>query len=208
LGDIVPYRFNFDLSQLSQSFVRDIAKFSSRMNVHKKIGKIARSLVHRFKIHEITGLPISDALTIVEDLIDTYVKNISSREAFLQTKQRAIFLPHCSRKYMDSRCKAKFDADLSSYTCAHCSPDCLINRATMLGKKKGYDVYILPGGSCVRKILSKKPYEGIVGVACCEEIKMAKTFLDELNIHNQGIPLVKNGCSNTRFSILSLKEVL
>jgi len=202
------YKFNFDLTKLSQSFFEDIAQFSNRSKVHEKMGKMARQLVHRFKIHKITGLPVSDALTVVEDLIDSYVNSIAQREAFLKTKKRALFLPHCSRKHMDSRCKARFDKELSSYRCRHCSPDCLVNRASKLGEKNGYDVYILPGGSCVRKILNKNKYEGVVGVACCEEVKLAVSFLNSANISNQSVPLIKNGCSSTRFNMASLEKIL
>lgn len=202
------YKFNFDLSRLSQSFFEDVAKFSDRKGVHKKMGNMARYLVRRFKVHKITGLPVSDALTVVEDLIDTYVKSVSQREDFLKTERRALFLPHCARKHMDSRCKARFDPELSSYQCAHCSKDCLVNKATKIAEKKGYDVYILPGGSCVRKIMAKNKYQGIVGVACCEELKLGQSFLDTVDVRHQTVPLIKNGCSNTRFSLASLKQTL
>lgn len=202
------YRFTFDLSRFSRSFFKEVAKFSDKKGIHKKIGKSARYLVKKFKVHEIIGLPISDALTIVEDLIDTYVKNLTQRERFLKTNKRALLLPHCSRKYMDSRCKAKFNPRLSYYECAHCSPDCRVNKATTLAKSKGYDVYILPGGSCVKKILTKKRYEGVVGVACCEEIKLADKFLKLIDMPAQAVPLIKNGCSGTKFSIETLKNIL
>ncbi|MCD6215840.1 MAG: DUF116 domain-containing protein [Candidatus Aenigmarchaeota archaeon] len=202
------YKFNFDLSKLSQSFFIDIAKFANRRDVPKRIGKTARYLVKKFKINEITGLPMSDALQVVEDLIDINVKNLSQRDKFLKTKRRALFLPHCSRKYMDSRCQAVFDKKFSSYKCAHCSKDCLVNKATQLGEKKGYDVYILPGGSCIRKILSKRKYSGIVGVACCEEIELAINHLANSGIKLQGVPLIKNGCSGTKFSLKNLQKVL
>jgi len=205
------YKFNFDLSRISQSFFSDIAKFSNKKNIHGKIGKVARHLVKKFKIDKMTGIPISDAITVVEDLIDAYVKNIVQREEFLKTKKRALLLPHCSRKYMDSRCKASFDEETSSYKCAHCSPDCLINKATKLGEEEGYDVFVLPGGSCIRKII-KKGYEAFVGVACSEEIKLANNLLDSYKgshrIITQGVPLIKNGCSGTTFSLETLKNVL
>ncbi len=202
------YKFNFDLSRLSKSFFEDVVKFAERKKVHKKVGNISRCLVEKFKVHKITGLPVSDALTVVEDLVDVYVNSLSQREAFVKTKKRALFLPHCSRKFMDSRCKAKFDPEMSSYHCAHCSPDCLINKATKLGEEKGYDVYILPGGSCVRKIINQNKYGGIVGVACCEELKLGQSILSSVNINHQIVPLIKNGCSNTRFSLESLEKVL
>lgn len=203
------YKFNFDLSNLPRSFFEELARVSKERQIHRRIGEKARHLSEKFNLYKLTGLPVSDGLMIVEDLIDVYINNIVNRRKFSRTKgKKALLLPHCSRKYMDNRCKATFDPNFSSYSCAHCSPDCLVNQATILGKKRGYDVYILPGGSCIKKILSKRKYSGIVGVACCEEIKLGNSYLKELGIPGQGVPLTKNGCSNTKFDIKTLKEIL
>jgi len=109
---------------------------------------------------------------------------------------------------MDNRCKAPFDEKIPSYRCAHCSPDCLVNQATTAGEKKGYDVYVLPGGSCIHQILQKGRYEALVGVACGEEIKLAEGLLDKTGLPGQNVPLIKNGCANTTFNIWALKEIL
>jgi hypothetical protein len=200
------YKFTFDLSQFSQSFFRDIASFSERKGVHRRLGKTARQIVKKFRVHEMTGLPLSDAFMVIEDLMDSYVRNVAQREVFLKTKKRALLLPHCSRKFMDSRCHANFNNETSSYECASCSSDCQVNKATRLAKKKGYDVYVIPGGSCVKKFAGK--YEGVVGVACCEEIKLATEFLKSINMPLQSVPLTKNGCSQTKFSMETLERVL
>ena len=109
---------------------------------------------------------------------------------------------------MDSQCKATFNQETSSYACTHCSKDCLVSQATIYAKKKDYDVYVLPGASCVSKILDKHSYGAIVGIACTDEIKMAAKSLLKLKIPIQTIPLLKNGCSCTTFSINSLIDVL
>jgi hypothetical protein len=109
---------------------------------------------------------------------------------------------------MDGRCKAVFDTDIPSYVCAHCSPDCDVNKAENVAKSKGYDVYVLPGGSCVPKILKANKYEGIVGVACGEEVKMSYDLLSSMNVTGQSVPLLKNGCANTVFNIETLSKTL
>ncbi|MEM2554606.1 MAG: DUF116 domain-containing protein [Nitrososphaerota archaeon] len=204
----MPYKFNFDLSQISQPLFKEIARICNEKNIHIRIGEKVRYLIEKFRIPEITGLGISDAITIIEDLIDINIRNLLEKEKFLKTNKRALFLPHCSRKYMDNRCKAYFNPEVPSYYCNHCSPDCLINQATILAKKYEYDVYVVAGGSCIPKILKDNPYEGIVGVACCEELKLGSNYLRNLNIPGQGIPLIKNGCANTKFSIESLEIIL
>jgi len=204
----MPYGFSFDLSSISKAFFRELARVAQRRKLHRRLGVGARSLAEKFRLSEITGLNVSDTLLLVEDLIDIHMQNIAERERFTVTKKRALFLPHCSRKYMDSRCQATFDSSLPSYQCAHCSNDCLVNRATALGEEKGYDVYVLPGGSCVQGLLEKKQYEGVVGVACSQELQMGGHCLNNLGLAGQAVPLIKNGCANTSFNFRSLKKVL
>jgi len=204
----MPYKFTFDLTKISNNFFIEVAKIVDRKRLHKRVGRSFRGLVKKFRLDEITGLSISDAVSLVEDFVDIQVKNIINREYFLKARKRALFLPHCSRKYMDSRCKAKFDPKVPAYFCKHCSEDCLIHQATLLGEERGYDVYVLPGGSCVSKILENGDYEAVVGVACGEEIKLADEILKKLNLPGQAVPLIKNGCAYTKFDISTLKNIL
>ena len=204
----MPYKFSFDLSSISKSFFKELARVATERKLHKRLGMKARHLSNKFKLTEITGLNVPDALQLVEDLVDVYVQNASEREQFEKTENRALFLPHCSRKYMDSRCKATFNPQIPSYKCGRCSPDCLVNKATEMGEQKGYDVYILPGGLCVPEILKKYQYQGVVGVACGQELKLGGEFLKKTGLAGQAIPLIKNGCANTRFSLQSLEKTL
>jgi len=204
----MPYGFSFDLSSISKSFFRELARVAQRRKLHRRIGVGARNIAEKFRLSEITGLNVPDALQLVEDLIDIHVLNVALRERFTETRRRALFLPHCSRKYMDNRCRATFDTSIPSYQCAHCSTDCLVNRAAALGEKKGYDVYVLPGGACVQSILEKRRYEGVVGVACSQELKMAGHCLQSNGLSGQAVPLIKNGCTNTSFSLRSLEKIL
>jgi len=202
------YNFTFDLSKLSQALFKDIAKFSVKGKVPKRMGDLAKTLIKKFHVNEITGLPVGDSVMIIEDIIDIHLKNSLSEEHFLKANKRALFLPHCCRKYMDARCKADFDLETSSYLCNHCSNDCIINRSTKLAKKENYDVYILPGASCIRKIFQKNMYDGIVGVACTDELKLAIDILGQFNIPAQGVPLIKNGCSETQFNFDTLQKII
>jgi len=202
------YNFTFDLSKLSQNFFKDIAEFSEKGKVTKKMGHIARTLVKKFNINKITGMPIGDSITVIEDILDIYIKNSLFKESFQKTGKRALFLPHCCRKYMDTRCKADFQSETSSYHCNHCSKDCMVHQATKIAKKENYDVYILPGASCIRKIFQKNSYEGVVGVACTDELKLAVDIIKQYNISAQGIPLIKNGCSETQFNFDTLSETI
>jgi uncharacterized protein len=204
----MPYRFTFDLSKVPRFFFSEIALISYQRGMHKSFLKNLNDLIVKFRIQEATGLNLSDALVLIQDLIDLQAVNITERGKFLQTKKRALFLPHCSRKFMDNRCKATFNADVPSYKCAHCSEDCLVNKASRFAEEKGYDVFLLPGGSCIPKILKTSSYEGVVGIACGEEMRIMAPFLKSMDVAGQAIPLIKNGCANTIFNMETLVKVL
>jgi hypothetical protein len=204
----MPYRFTFDLSRIPRFFFTEVTTAAYQRGMHRKVGRTVQDIIKKFRIQEATGLNLSDAVTLLEDLIDAQARNLIERERFVQTRRRALLLPHCSRKFMDNRCKASFDPEIPSYVCAHCSPDCQVGQAEVLAKKRGYDVYILPGGSCIPKVLSANHYEGVIGVACGEEIKMGVETLRAMNISSQSVPLMRNGCANTSFNIESLSKIL
>jgi len=204
----MPYKFTFDISKAPHHFFAEIAVASYQRGVHKVFLNTLQDIVRKFRIQEATGLNIQDAVVLIQDLIDIQAANLMLRTSFLQTKKRALFLPHCSRKYMDGRCKAIFDSTLPSYVCQHCSPDCHVNQASQLARQKGYDVYVLPGGSCVPKILKTHGYEGIVGVACGEEAKMSLGLHKSMAVTGQLVPLLKNGCADTVFNLESLNKIL
>jgi hypothetical protein len=204
----MPYKFTFDLSRIPRFFFAEITKASYQKGVHKRIGRTTQELIRKFKIQEATGLNLSDAVLLLEDLIDIQARNFVEREKFLTTRKRALFLPHCSRKFMDGRCKATFDASVPSYICAHCSEGCLVNQAVSLAERKGYDAYVLPGGSCIPKILRTRGYEGAIGVACGEETRLSGDMLEKLDIAAQAVPLIKNGCANTIFNVETLTKTL
>jgi hypothetical protein len=204
----MPYKFTFDLSKVPRFFFTEIALISYQKGMHKSFLSTLNDLILKFKIQEATGLNLSDAVALLQDLIDLQAINSLERGRFLQTKKRALFLPHCSRKFMDSRCKATFSPVTPCYTCMHCSDDCMVNKADQYARKKGYDVYLLPGGSCIPKIIKNSRYEGVVGVACGEEMKLMGPLINGMKIAGQGIPLLKNGCACTVFNMETLIKVL
>ena len=204
----MPYLFKFDLTKISRSLFVEVARVAHRSDIHRRMSEAARRLISRFRIQELTGLNFSDAIQLMEDFIQIQIENLMNRELFLKASRKALLLPHCSRKYMDGRCKATFDPSVPSYICSHCSSDCLINQAVTIGEREGYDVYILPGGSCIREILRRGRYEAVVGVACGMEIKLASKALSKAGIAGQAVPLIKNGCANTKFNIETLTKVL
>jgi uncharacterized protein len=204
----MPYKFTFDFTNAPRFFFTELALVGHQKGINKAVFRTLQDIIKRFKIQEATGMNLSDAVMVLQDMVDMHAVNHTTRGKFLQTKKRALLLPHCSRKYMDSRCKAIFDASIPTYVCQHCSADCGVNEADRAARQKGYDVYILPGGSCVPKILKTHNYEGLVGVACGEEAKMSVDMLSSVGVTSQAVPLIKNGCANTVFSMDTLIKTL
>src|SRR3989337_469757 len=132
----MPYKFTYDISKVPRFFFTEIALIGYQRGMHKTFLKTLQDIIRKFRIQEATGLNLSDAVVLLQDLIDLQAVNLIERGKFLKTKKRALFLPHCTRKYMDNRCKATFDSSIPSYSCAHCSPDCLVNCAASFAKKK------------------------------------------------------------------------
>ena len=106
----MPYKFTFDLSKVPHFFFAEIAAVSYQKGMHRTLIKKLQEMIFKFKIQEATGLNLSDALVLLQDFIDLQAVNMIERGKFLQTKKRALFLSHCTRKYLDGRCKAAFDA--------------------------------------------------------------------------------------------------
>lgn len=204
----MPYSFIYDLTQLSQNLLGRILEAACNAGLHSLVSSNAKRLVKIFKIDEATGLNLSEAITLVEDLIEVQIANRSQREQFEKAQHKAILIPHCARAHMDRRCMADFHPEVPTYKCKSCNDNCIVNKATNLGKKNGYDVYIIPGGSCAEKILKDNNYQGVVGVACGNELKMASHLLKKLGIAGQGVFLTKNGCANTKLNLAILERAL
>jgi hypothetical protein len=204
----MPYKFTFDISKKKYHFFTRLMIVGYQKGISKVFFKNLRGIVRKLRLQEATGFNLEDNIMIIQDLVDMNYLNLIHRKQFLLTKNRALFIAHCSRKYMDNRCKAIFEESLPSYVCAHCSPDCGVNKADHVAKEKGYDIYVLPGGSCIPKILKTRQYKGIVGVACGEEAKMSGELLTSMGVALQYVPLLKNGCASTVFKIETLIKTL
>ncbi|MCX6821971.1 MAG: hypothetical protein NTW30_04300, partial [Candidatus Aenigmarchaeota archaeon] len=81
------YKFTFDLTRVSQSFFREIAKTAKSTNVHRKISHGVLSLIDKFKVHEITGLDVQNIVEVVADLVDIQIKNVTNRPGFIKGKK-------------------------------------------------------------------------------------------------------------------------
>ena len=87
----MPYQFTFDLSKVPRFFFTEIALISYKKGIHKSFLKTLHDIIIKFRIQEVTGLNLSDALVLVEDLIDLHAVNRIERGNFSQTKKTCSF---------------------------------------------------------------------------------------------------------------------
>jgi len=118
--------------------------------------------------------------------------------------ERALFLPHCARN--SKTCKASNDEE--GFHCKHCGA-CGISDAVKLAKKLGYtQIFMVPGGSMVKKMLEKYKPRAAIGVSCFHEAIMAFELTKQVNVIPQVVMLLKDGCKDTTIDMNLLEEKL
>lgn len=187
----MPYDFIFDLTPAA---VRRLLSLLEK----EPVRRVAASLIP-------LGLNLSSAVRLITDLAEIEALNVFWRDRFKRSKKRALFLPHCSR---GAGCRAEFNPSVPTYRCVGCRDNCLVRRASEVAVERGYDVYIIPGGSCLPKIIREGGYDGVAGVACPDELILAAKLLTKIGIPGQSVPLLRNGCANTIFNLEDLMAIL
>ncbi len=129
--------------------------------------------------------------TIVDEIL-VEVRNAVSHEGFIQTRgERAVFLPQCMRH---PDCKARCDPILG-YECKRCGL-CDIAKICDAADEYGFKVYVIPGGSFVKKIIKVNRPASCIGVACYVELAESMQAVSFMPV--QGVCLLKDGCFNTK----------
>ena len=103
--------------------------------------------------------------TLVDEIL-VEVRNAVMLEKFKKIKnKRVVFLPQCLRH---PNCKARCDP-LIGYECKMCGL-CDIGAICKAAKERNFKVYVIPGGSFVKKIIKAHRPESCIGVACYPEL--------------------------------------
>ena len=117
--------------------------------------------------------------------------------------ERVLFLPQCMRN--SEKCQAK-NTDMG-YVCTHCGA-CGISKIKKEAESLGYQVFIVPGGRMVYKIVKSVRPKALVGVACPFELAEAMEKLSAVGMLGQGILLEKDGCRNTQVNVENTIQLL
>ncbi|WP_410771817.1 DUF116 domain-containing protein [Fontibacillus sp. BL9] len=127
------------------------------------------------------------------NMVGAEMMNRAFRENFLNTEQKRVLLPICMRQKGESGCKAV--ATDNGYVCRSCSKDCQVKLITDLGKKHGFQVFIIPHASTAFGRQHIQPGKvGIVGVACILNLISGGYQAKRLGYEPQCVLLNNSGC--------------
>jgi len=181
------------------------------MNTYEKIrtaiGKVADSGAHLNAAKATEN--IAKKLGLSESMVQ--YTHIELRNAVYEPsykkvlyKDRVLFLPHCARN--SKLCKATSNGE--GLECKHCGA-CGINDAIKIAKALGYKkVFVVPGGSMVKKLLQTYKPKASIGVCCFDEAQLAFDMLKGTGIIPQVAMLLKDGCKDTIINLPLLEEKL
>jgi hypothetical protein len=127
-------------------------------------------------------------------MLGNEILNRTYRSAFCERKVKIVILPPCMRAEGDGRCKAV--PTRMGQRCAGCMPGCRVHQITLMGEKKGFQVFMIPDE--LRVFGAGREEEntpGVVGVSCLLTNWSGGWDLERLGISGQGVLLDFVGCS-------------
>ncbi|WP_406661064.1 DUF116 domain-containing protein [Methanolobus sp. ZRKC3] len=133
--------------------------------------------------------------TLIDEIL-VEVRNAVMIDKFRKVEdERVIFLPQCLRS---PKCKARCDP-IIGYECKICGL-CDIGNVCEAAEKYNFQVYIIPGGSFVKKIIKAHRPKSCIGVACYPELAESMQGCSPFMVV-QGISLTRDGCFDTRVDV-------
>jgi hypothetical protein len=136
----------------------------------------------------------------IVDQIGVEVRNKVNEKHFkkITTNDKILVLPHCLRH---SDCEANLET--AGLVCKNCNR-CVIGVLKDKGEDLGYQVFIIPGSTFLKKIIEENDFKAVLGVACYQDLNLAMMKLNKFSC--QGVPLLRDGCVNTKVDYKAVLE--
>ncbi len=136
----------------------------------------------------------------IVDQIGVEVRNKVNEKFFnkVNPHDKILVLPHCLRH---SDCEANLET--SGLVCKNCNR-CVIGVLKDKGEDLGYQVFIIPGSTFLKKIIEENKFKAVLGVACYQDLNLAMMNLNKFSC--QGVPLLRDGCVNTKVDYRAVLE--
>ena len=138
----------------------------------------------------------------IVDQIGVEVRNKVNEKVYkdIEPQDKIVVLPHCLRS---TECEANLET--SGLVCNNCNR-CVIGVIKNKAEEKGFKVFIIPGSTFLKKILEKNDFKAVLGVACYQDLNLSMMKLSKFSC--QGVPLLKDGCINTKVDVKAVFEKL
>ncbi len=118
-------------------------------------------------------------------------------------EKRLLLLPQCLRD--SQRCTASIDAlGLLCKSCGRCVIDPFVRRAQELG----YATLVAEGSPVVTALIESGQVQATVGVSCLEVLERVFPYMEAGAVPGIAVPLLIDGCKDTRFDEDWLAEAL
>ncbi|WNY24509.1 DUF116 domain-containing protein [Methanolapillus millepedarum] len=141
---------------------------------------------------------IFSTFSMNEQLVDEILVEIQNAVALDKFKKKndrkILLLPQCLR---NSRCRARCDP-LYGFVCTGCG-QCDIGQICEEAKARDFKVFVIPGGSFVRKIFTEYKPTSCIGVAC--PVELSESLQKTSMIPAQGVYLANDGCFETKVNV-------
>jgi uncharacterized protein len=147
------------------------------------------ALEHRWKYD--ASLVSKTRLEYHLGMLGTETLNNVYRQRFLLTDRKVVIVPPCMSA-PDVKCKA--DETPFGAKCNFCSPSCRVNQITKMGKKHGFDVFMVPDDMKVFNSEGRGGTIGVVGISCALTNWNGGWETGSLGIPAQGLLLDYVGC--------------
>jgi hypothetical protein len=137
---------------------------------------------------------------IMVDHIGVELRNQINQNKFkdIDNKKKILIFPHCLRH---PECKAPLnETGIKCYCCGKCDIGVIKPKA----EEMGYKVFIIPGSTFVSKIVKENDFDGVLGIACYEDLN--KSMMKLSNFNPQGVLLSRTGCFNTKVDAKTVLE--
>ena len=113
-----------------------------------------------------------------------------------------IFFPQCLRNI---NCPSKLTSE--GLQCINCGL-CQIGNVKKKAEELGYQVFVVPGSSFIKRMVKKYKPVGILGVGCMLEIKNGLDMCSNIGVIGVGVELEKAGCVATELEWEELYKIL
>jgi hypothetical protein len=150
------------------------------------------------------------------NMVGAELLNRAFRNKYEHTNTKVVLLPGCMRGKLPNECEAKRVRE--GLICQGCLPECHVNQLREMGKKRGFDVYIIPHASDLSLWGPRKgrPAPGVVASACVTTLVEGGWELKRYDVPAQCVLLDYCGCKKhwhrdaiiTELNIRELKRIL